>query len=132
MFSKGYFLRVVKSCDCVVKSLPITTQCRILRHKTYIAVENIVRNVEIASNKQFLLFSQCFLPCNLFQFDQSKILSSGDGLIDNKMPLYLVNFLSGLQCYQQVYHLYHSQSYLTQGLRVFVAICHRIILVPVG
>ena len=28
----------------------------------YIAVENIVRKREIACNKQFLLFSQCFLP----------------------------------------------------------------------
>ena len=28
----------------------------------YIAVENIVRKGEIACNKQFLLFSQCFLP----------------------------------------------------------------------
>ena len=27
-----------------------------------IAVENIVRKGEIACNKQFLLFSQCFLP----------------------------------------------------------------------
>ena len=31
--------------------------------KIYIAVENIVRKGEIACNKQFLLFSQCFLPC---------------------------------------------------------------------
>ena len=29
----------------------------------YIAVENIVRKGEIACNKQFLHFSQCFLPC---------------------------------------------------------------------
>ena len=28
----------------------------------YIAVENIVRKGEIACDKQFLLFSQCFLP----------------------------------------------------------------------
>ena len=28
----------------------------------YIAVENIVRQLEIACNKQFLLFPQCFLP----------------------------------------------------------------------
>ena len=41
---------------------PITTQCRILTHLRYIAVENIVRKGEIACNKQFLLFSQCFLP----------------------------------------------------------------------
>ena len=39
-----------------------TTQYRILTHERYIAVENIVTKGEIASNKQFLLFSQCFLP----------------------------------------------------------------------
>ena len=42
--------------------LPMITQCRILMHKRYIAVENTVRKGEIACNKQFLLFSQCFLP----------------------------------------------------------------------
>ena len=31
-------------------------------HLRYIAVENIVRKGEIACNKQFLLFSHCFLP----------------------------------------------------------------------
>ena len=57
-----------------------------------------VRKGEIACNKQFLLFSQCFLPymaftfhskctlkCRLqicFNLDQSKILSSGNGLTD--------------------------------------------------
>ena len=34
-----------------------------LKHLRYIAVENIVRKEEIACNKQFLLFSQGFLPC---------------------------------------------------------------------
>ena len=43
-------------------SLPITTRYRILTHLRYIAVENNVRKGEIACNKQFLLFSQCFLP----------------------------------------------------------------------
>ena len=59
-------------------------------------MENIVRKGEIACNKQFLLFSQCFLPymtlifhfkctlkCRLqffFNLDQSKILPSGTGL----------------------------------------------------
>ena len=33
-----------------------------------IAVENIVRKGEIACNKQFLLFSQCFLPYLAFHF----------------------------------------------------------------
>ena len=74
---------------------PITTQCHILTHLRYIAVENIVRKGEIACNKPFLLFSQCFLPymvlifhfkctskCGLqsFNLDQSEILSSGNGL----------------------------------------------------
>ena len=51
--------------------------------KAFIAVETFVRKGEIACNKQFFLFSQCFLPymelifhfnelqsvvCNLFQF----------------------------------------------------------------
>ena len=40
---------------------PLTTQCRILTHLRYIAVENIVRKGEIACKKQFFLFSQCFL-----------------------------------------------------------------------
>ena len=32
------------------------------------AVENIVRKGEIACNKQFLLFSQCFLPYMVYLF----------------------------------------------------------------
>ena len=63
-------------------------------------MENIVRKGEIACNKQFLLFSQCFLPymllifrfkCTLkslsaigFNLDQSKILSSVNGYYYNK------------------------------------------------
>ena len=38
---------------------PITTQYPHFMHLRYIAVENIVRKG--ACNKQFLLFSQCFL-----------------------------------------------------------------------
>ena len=38
-----------------------TTQCSILT-SLYIVVEKIVRKGEIPSNKQFLLFPQCFLP----------------------------------------------------------------------
>ena len=57
---------------------------------------NIVRKGEIACNKQFLLFSPCFIPCTALNFsfqmhfkmssaicvnlDQSKILLSGNGL----------------------------------------------------
>ena len=48
--------------------LPITTQYRIWMHLRYIAVENIVRKGEIACNKQFLLFSQCFLPYMVLLF----------------------------------------------------------------
>ena len=33
-----------------------------MMHFRYVAIENIVRKGEIACNKQFLLFSQCFLP----------------------------------------------------------------------
>ena len=40
----------------------ITTQYRILTHLRYIALENFVRKGESACNKQFLLFSQCYLP----------------------------------------------------------------------
>ena len=40
----------------------ITTQYHILMQLRYIAVENIVGKGDIACNKQFLLFSQCFLP----------------------------------------------------------------------
>ena len=34
----------------------------------YISVENIVRKGEIACNKQFLLFSKCFLPYMVLNF----------------------------------------------------------------
>ena len=76
---------------------PITAQCYILTHQRYIAVENNVRKGEIACNEQLLLFSQCFPPkwhlffilnafqnvvCNCLSLDQSKILSSGNGLKD--------------------------------------------------
>ena len=59
------------------------------------AVKNIVRKGEIACNKQFLLFSMFFTLCDTyfpfemhfkmpsaicFNLDQSKILSSGNGL----------------------------------------------------
>ena len=64
--------------------------------KIYTALENIVRKGEIACDKQFLLFSPCFLPytalifhfrCTLnwssaicINLDQSNILWSGNGL----------------------------------------------------
>ena len=48
-------------------------------------MEKIVRTGEIACNKQFLLFSQCFLHFKMssaicFNLDQSKILPSGNEL----------------------------------------------------
>ena len=70
-------------------------------HKRSIAVENIVRKGEIACDKQFLLFSQCFLcymvlifhfKCTLkcrLQFvsiwTSLKILLSGNGLRRNRL-----------------------------------------------
>ena len=63
-----------------------------MMNQRYIAVENIVRKAEIACNKQFLFFSQCFPPymalifhfkmssAICFNFDQSKILLSGNGV----------------------------------------------------
>ena len=48
--------------SCILMTyLPITKQYCILTHYRYKAVENIVRKGEIACNKQFVLFSQCFL-----------------------------------------------------------------------
>ena len=48
--------------DGMYKLQPITIQYHILTHQRYIAVENIVTKGEIACNKQFLLFLQCFPP----------------------------------------------------------------------
>ena len=45
-----------------IKRLTHYTPSRILIHQRYIAVGNIVKKGEIARNKQFLLFSQCFQP----------------------------------------------------------------------
>ena len=69
-------------------------------------MKNIVREEEIACNKQFLLFSQCFLPymvlifhfkctvkCRMqffFNLDWSKILFSGNGF--QKMGTGLIRF----------------------------------------
>ena len=87
---------------------PITTHCHILMHSRYTAVENIVRKGEIACYKQFLLFSQCFLPFKMssaicFNLDQSKILWFDKGLIP-------VLFAHG-SCYEFNNHhffLYHT------------------------
>ena len=42
--------------------------------KIYTALENIARKGEIACNKQFLLFSQCFLPYMALTFHFKCIL----------------------------------------------------------
>ena len=75
MFSKGFFLRVVKSRDCVVKSKPFP-KCQILdsfklkefadynfkfdenKRKLFKQEENTVGKEEIACYEQFLLFPQ--------------------------------------------------------------------------
>ena len=61
MFSKGLFLKVVKSRDCVeiVKPLPHNTDFLMtLRNKTF---KNIAGKGENAGYHHFLLFPQCFL-----------------------------------------------------------------------
>ena len=45
-----------------------------MTHLTYVAMGNIVRKGEIACNKQFLLFSQCFLPYMALIFHFKNIL----------------------------------------------------------
>ena len=52
------FSENIRTKNCVTLSF----EYRILTHLRYIVVENIVRKGEIACNKQFLIFSQCFLP----------------------------------------------------------------------
>ena len=42
----------------------------------YIVMENIVKKEEIACNKQFLLFSQCFLPYMALIFHSEYTLKS--------------------------------------------------------
>ena len=101
-------------------------------HYRYVTVENIVRKGEIACNKQFLLFSQCFLhymtlifhfKCNLkmssaicFNLDQSKILSSGNGLIHplsaNTLNALLesIYFLFGKELISQIFFLFHVRN----------------------
>ena len=76
MFSKGFFLRVVKNCDCVVKrySLPNDIILDLSKLKAFAdekilvneklqffwgRTENIVRKGENAGYQHFLLFPQC-------------------------------------------------------------------------
>ena len=87
MFYKGFFLLVVKTRDCMVKSLGIglltssqTTNFRFFKLKEFAnnnfkfdekgrtlskPVENLVEKQEIACYEQFLHFPQCFQKtCN--------------------------------------------------------------------
>ena len=74
-------------------------------------MENVVRKGEIACNKQFFLFSQCFLPYMVLFFyfkctlkcclrfvsimkDQSKLLSSGNKL------MYVIS--GSVQCFREM------------------------------
>ena len=61
--------------------LSIWAKCKILsfgKELRYVAVENIVRKGEIACNKQFFLFSGCFLPymALIFRFECTLTLYS--------------------------------------------------------
>ena len=47
--------------EFVLSAEPFTPQMLILLHQQHTAFENIVGKEEIARNKQFLLFPQCFL-----------------------------------------------------------------------
>ena len=75
----GYLHKTIKSCDRLWSNFktnqkascnfnPLQHNAAFLMHLRYIAVENIVRKGEIACNKQFLLFSQCFLPYKALTF----------------------------------------------------------------
>ena len=57
-FQKAFFLRVVKSPH--YHMMPCARAC--MRACVCVYIKNIVRKGEIACNKQFLLFSKCFLP----------------------------------------------------------------------
>ena len=68
MFSKAFFLRVVKSWDCVVKSLSnetTLTPYNTIPTLTTLGMKpfkNIVGKGENAGNQHFPLFPQCFIP----------------------------------------------------------------------
>ena len=61
VFEKGWKYSVKKRKNWNQKSFYLT-HYHILMHSRYIAVENIVWKGEIAYDKQFFLFSQCFYP----------------------------------------------------------------------
>ena len=61
MLSKGFYLSVVKIRDCPVKGLPIPKQALVFTCLQYKYFKNTVGKGEIARNKQFILFTQCFL-----------------------------------------------------------------------
>ena len=59
---KGFFLRIIKSSDCVIKELTHSHTMTTFDGPGKQAFENTVGKGEIAHNEQFLLFPQCFLP----------------------------------------------------------------------
>ena len=56
-----YLFGVLCPINSISVILPFTPQILILTHQQQRALENIVGKEEIACNKQFLLFPQCFL-----------------------------------------------------------------------
>ena len=64
MFSRAFYFRVVRNCDCVVKSLAFTTNSRVLTTLKQRAFEN-------NGNHHFLHFPQCFLffPMQLSNYE---------------------------------------------------------------
>ena len=75
IFSIGFFLRVEKSWDCMVKGLIVTAKFNVLKFgktKKFVVCltlyriirpfENIMGKEENAGNQHFLLFPQCCLP----------------------------------------------------------------------
>ena len=109
-------------------------------HAIKIAVENIVRKGQIACNKQFIFFSQCFLhyvvlifhfKCTLkcrtairFNLDQSKILSSGKDLRYNR-ALFKCKYLETLKVAPQIfgrkfYKNNKKSSLHSQSLLIFI------------
>ena len=70
MFSKGFFVKVVKGRDCVLTLHHIIPTLNDLEKEAF---ENIVGKGENANYQHFLLFPQCFLPFPKVNFNFSVI-----------------------------------------------------------
>ena len=73
-------------------------------YERYIAVEKIVKKGEIACNKQFLLFSQCFLSYMVLTL-HFKCTLKCLRFVDNKRKggnVGYQHFLHDLQCFQKL------------------------------